>query len=161
MPGQVSPLMKAPSQAPFSAEVHSPNVESETITEENRPGDKYDIEKLTRLDRAADFKDDLSLASPRPSEYGDGDKIIVSFADDDAYNPYNWSMTKKVYIVAASSLLVMNSTISSSIASGVSAPTSEHFHIKDDELLVLPVSIYLVGYVIGPLVFAVSRQRMT
>lgn len=50
----------------------------------------------------------------------------------------------------------MNSTIGSSIASGVSHETSRHFNITKDALLVLPVSIYLVGYVVGPLVFSVS-----
>ncbi|KAI7011663.1 MFS general substrate transporter [Hortaea werneckii] len=48
----------------------------------------------------------------------------------------------------------MNSTIGSSIASGISEPTQEYFGISNDQLLVLPISIYLIGYVIGPLVFA-------
>lgn len=53
-------------------------------------------------------------------------------------------------------VLVMNSTIGSSIASGISEPTQEYFGISNDQLLVLPISIYLIGYVIGPLVFAVG-----
>lgn len=53
-------------------------------------------------------------------------------------------------------VLVMNSTIGSSIASGISEPTQEYFGITNDQLLVLPISIYLIGYVIGPLVFAVG-----
>lgn len=48
---------------------------------------------------------------------------------------------------------VMNSTISSSLAAGSTDQISEYFHITSQAQLVLPTSIFLVGYVIGPLFF--------
>ena len=48
----------------------------------------------------------------------------------------------------------MNSTIGSSIAIGATTPTTEHFSIINQTQLVLPTSIYLVGYVLGLLFFS-------
>ena len=50
--------------------------------------------------------------------------------------------------------LVLNSTLGSTIAAGTAAPVQKYFHVTNDELLVLPVSIYLIGYILGPLAFA-------
>lgn len=50
--------------------------------------------------------------------------------------------------------LVFNSTVSSNISSGATKETQEYFNITNQSLLVLPVSVYLIGYVLGPLVFA-------
>ncbi|GME31829.1 Major facilitator superfamily [Neofusicoccum parvum] len=50
-------------------------------------------------------------------------------------------------------LSVMNSTISSSLAAGATDPIAKYFHITSQAQLVLPTSIFLVGYVIGPLFF--------
>jgi MFS family permease len=47
----------------------------------------------------------------------------------------------------------MNSTISSSLAAGATAPISEHFDEYDEYRLILPTSIYLVGYTCGPLIW--------
>ncbi|KAI9721591.1 MAG: hypothetical protein M1828_005081 [Chrysothrix sp. TS-e1954] len=49
---------------------------------------------------------------------------------------------------------VMNSTIGSSLPSGDSDALARHFNVTIEEQLVLPNSIYLVGYVVGPLLFA-------
>lgn len=50
-------------------------------------------------------------------------------------------------------LSVMNSTISSSLTAGNVDQISEYFHITSQAQLVLPTSIFLVGYMIGPLIF--------
>lgn len=51
-------------------------------------------------------------------------------------------------------VLVLNSTVGSALPSGASRQTQEHFGITNESLLVLPVSVYLIGYVLGPLVFS-------
>lgn len=57
-------------------------------------------------------------------------------------------------VLLTSMALVFNSTVASAIPSGASRETQEYFNITNDSLLVLPVSVYLIGYVLGPLVFA-------
>jgi len=130
--------------------------QSPGVTEVNDLNEAVDAhdEKQSELDKVDESKD----ASPTPSfsEQRDGEKTIVYFADGDPSNPYNWKRPRKLYVVIVSMLMVMNSTIGSSIASGATRETQRHFGVKSDAQMVLPVSIYLIGYVIGPLVFAVS-----
>jgi MFS family permease len=46
---------------------------------------------------------------------------------------------------------VFNASISSALPSGGVAFIADYFHIHNEEQLVLPVSVYLVGYCCGPL----------
>jgi MFS family permease len=46
---------------------------------------------------------------------------------------------------------VFNSTIGSSLAANISPYISAEWNIHNTTLLILPTSIYLVGYVLGPL----------
>lgn len=80
-------------------------------------------------------------------------KEVISFAPDDPDNPHNWSSKKKSFVVFTGVALVMSSTIGSSISAGASQEFATYFHITNQEQLVLPTSIYLVGYVLGPLAF--------
>ncbi|KAK3072978.1 hypothetical protein LTR53_005838 [Teratosphaeriaceae sp. CCFEE 6253] len=135
-------------QSPGVAEVRDP------MAAEVDQHDQHDAEKAYETDKPDDSREVSSTPSICPSEQHSSGKIIVDFADDDPLNPYNWRRPRKLYVVIISMVMVMNSTIGSSIASGGAQETKEYFGITGDELLVLPVSIYLIGYVIGPLVFA-------
>lgn len=48
---------------------------------------------------------------------------------------------------------VLNSALGSSLPSGAINYIAEDFHITGSIKLVLPISMYLVGYVLGPLLF--------
>ncbi|RMY27843.1 hypothetical protein D0866_09855 [Hortaea werneckii] len=115
-----------------------------------------DIGEQVELEKPETSRANSSSPSPCPIEQQNPERIIVSFDDGDPMNPYNFSQPRKLFIVVTCMVLVMNSTIGSSIASGISEPTQEYFGISNEQLLVLPISIYLIGYVIGPLVFAVG-----
>lgn len=82
----------------------------------------------------------------------DSGKQIITFSKDDPENPYNWSRGKKTHVLLTCMALVLNSTIGSALPSGASQQIGEYFNITSQSLLVLPVSIYLIGYVLGPLV---------
>jgi multidrug resistance protein len=123
-----------------------------------------DIEKQLDIERADNGGDTSERSSSRTSQdvvenpaafaTSDKTKTIVSFSRNDPLNPYNWPKSRKLYVTIAGILLVMNSTIGSSIATGASSQTAEQFNITDQTQLVLPTSIYLVGYVLGPLFFS-------
>ncbi|KAH7055834.1 major facilitator superfamily domain-containing protein [Macrophomina phaseolina] len=80
-------------------------------------------------------------------------KTVIAFAKNDPENPVNWHWKRKFLPVFAAMLSVMNSTISSSLTAGNVDQISEYFHITSQAQLVLPTSIFLVGYMIGPLIF--------
>lgn len=98
------------------------------------------------------------------------ERIIVSFPDGDPENPYNWRMVrifathhadfiltqpqrKKAYILLAGIIAVVNSTLGSSLPSNAINYIAPYFHVTDEQQLVLPISLFLVGYVLGPLIF--------
>lgn len=120
-------------------------------------GTSISLDKENDLDieKTADSNNTSGSASLTPSEDGDSDgKIVVGFEENDLSNPYNWPIWKKMYVVIAGIILVLNSTMGSALPSGAIETIAEEFQVRDDLLLVLPVSIYLIGYILGPMVFA-------
>lgn len=80
-------------------------------------------------------------------------KTMVSFSNGDPDNPYNWSVRKKTFILIAGIISVINSTLGSSLPSGAINYISKDFHVTNEQQLVLPISLFLVGYVLGPIFF--------
>lgn len=60
---------------------------------------------------------------------------------------------KKILIVLMGIVAVVNSTFGSSLPSGTIQFTGPYFNVTNQAQLVLPVSLFLVGYVLGPLFF--------
>ncbi|KAK6086256.1 Polyamine transporter 3 [Seiridium cupressi] len=80
----------------------------------------------------------------------------ISVGKDDPGNPYNWSQLRKVVIVLTGILTVINSTLGSALPSNAIAFMAPDFGISTtggNPQLVIPIFIYLVGYVLGPLLF--------
>ncbi|KAL1959168.1 hypothetical protein VTO42DRAFT_2673 [Malbranchea cinnamomea] len=80
--------------------------------------------------------------------------ITVVFEPGDPDDPRNWSLIKKAWIVLLSIFLTLNSTLSSSMPSGSISFISTHFNVTDENQLVLPISVFLIGYIVGPLFLA-------
>ncbi|CAL3966669.1 unnamed protein product [Diplocarpon coronariae] len=78
---------------------------------------------------------------------------IVSWMDGDAQNPYNWSTSRKIGIVIIGIIVVINSTMGSSLPSNAIPIISEHFNVTSPYVKILLISMYLLGYVLGPLLF--------
>jgi len=124
---------------------------------------KIDIDRQLDLEKADKSHDISEESSSRTSRDGNdknttddhtAGKTIVSFSRNDPLNPYCWKFSKKLYVTLTGIALVLNSTIGSSIAAGASSQTANHFDITNQAQLVLPTSMYLVGYVLGPLAFS-------
>jgi len=89
----------------------------------------------------------------RNGQKPEAQKMMVSFSNGDPENPYNWSAGKKIFILIAGIIAVINSTLGSSLPSGAINYISKDFHVTNDQQLVLPISLFLVGYVLGPIFF--------
>ena len=61
---------------------------------------------------------------------------------------------QKFYILCVGIVSTLNSTLDSSLAAGSTIYLSRDFNITSQAKLVLPTSLYLIGYTFGPLVFA-------
>ncbi|KAH7406976.1 major facilitator superfamily domain-containing protein [Phaeosphaeria sp. MPI-PUGE-AT-0046c] len=87
------------------------------------------------------------------------ERHVIRFEDGDPENPNNWSTFKKSYALFVAIMSVMNSTMSSSLASGVTDPLSVYFNITSPYLLILPTSMFLVGYVFGPMAWGPLSEQ--
>ncbi|KAF3039344.1 hypothetical protein E8E12_004643 [Didymella heteroderae] len=96
----------------------------------------------------------ISRAGSHDYNAAQGDiKKIIRFKEGDPDNPDNWRQIKKLYALFVAIMSVMNSTIGSSLPAGATGPISQHFHEYDEYRLILPTSMYLVGYVCGPMIW--------
>lgn len=77
----------------------------------------------------------------------------VGFAPGDVENPHNWSKGRRVFITIAAVMLVMNATFASSSPSGCFPSISKHFGVSS-EAAGLTITLFLLGYCAGPLIFA-------
>ena len=77
----------------------------------------------------------------------------VDFRPGDVENPKNWSTRRRWGVTVSAVLLVMNATFASSSPSGCLGSITEEFGIST-EAAGLTITLFLLGYVAGPLVFA-------
>lgn len=80
--------------------------------------------------------------------------VIVDFdGPSDPYQPRNWPMSKKVLTTLLYSLVTMSASWASSCFAPGTEQVAEHFHVGR-QVSVLGTSLFLVGFGIGPLLWA-------
>ncbi|KAH8894821.1 MFS general substrate transporter [Thozetella sp. PMI_491] len=92
---------------------------------------------------------DLRLEDP-PTLNDDGH---LDFSPGDIENPMNWSIARRSYITVCSVLLVTTATFASSSPSGCFRSISQEFDVSL-EVTGLTITVFLLGYCAGPLIFA-------
>ncbi|OAL44349.1 MFS general substrate transporter [Pyrenochaeta sp. DS3sAY3a] len=119
-----------------------------------------DLEKEDQIEKIAspapstlDSASRNASQSDASSSHETQQRRVIRFEDGDPENPDNWGKWKKVYALFVAIMSVMNSTMNSSLAAGTIAPLSRHFNEYDEYKLILPTSMYLVGYVCGPMIW--------
>ncbi|KAK4240185.1 hypothetical protein C8A03DRAFT_13503 [Achaetomium macrosporum] len=97
--------------------------------------------------------DDCCPPSPSPP---DETLTIVSFEPNDPANPHNWSTRAKSLIFFAAFLTTTTTSYFSTLSSNFSPPLPESFAVPDPSgpQRVLPASLYMAGFIFGPLVWA-------
>jgi DHA1 family multidrug resistance protein-like MFS transporter len=81
------------------------------------------------------------------------DDGLLAFGPDDIEDPKNWSTARRWYITVVSVTLVVNATFASSSPSGSLESISTELHVST-EAAGLVITLFLLGYCAGPLVFA-------
>jgi DHA1 family multidrug resistance protein-like MFS transporter len=83
----------------------------------------------------------------------DSHTLVTWYADNDPDNPHNWSVTKKMWI----GLLILLYTVSVYIGSSLYTASVEditHIFGVSETASLLGLSLYVIGYGVGPLLFA-------
>jgi DHA1 family multidrug resistance protein-like MFS transporter len=78
----------------------------------------------------------------------------LDFAPNDVENPKNWSVKRKWYITVVSVMLVVNATFASSSPSGCLPSIAKELHVAPNPTAGLVITLFLLGYVAGPLIWA-------
>jgi multidrug resistance protein len=77
--------------------------------------------------------------------------ILVSWAEDDSGDPQNWSFRKKWAATLVVSAIAFISPASSSIVAPAAASIGRDLNITAEFELQIIVSVYILGYAVGPL----------
>ncbi|KAH6666501.1 major facilitator superfamily transporter [Plectosphaerella plurivora] len=83
----------------------------------------------------------------------DDDKTIVSWGDNDPENPHNWPSWKRNLLVLLCMVLIINSTMASALPSNAIPFIAAQYGITSPQQKVLPISVFMIGYVFGPLLW--------
>ncbi|KAK1625667.1 major facilitator superfamily transporter [Colletotrichum phormii] len=103
--------------------------------------------------------DEKKIVGPNSSSDED-DPTIISWDDGDPENPYNWSHTKKLLILCLTMMQVINSTMGSALPSNAIPFITAEWGITNEQQQVLPISVFLIGYVFGPVVWAPLSEHL-
>ncbi|KAI2627563.1 major facilitator superfamily protein [Hypoxylon sp. NC1633] len=68
-------------------------------------------------------------------------------------DPYTWSSQRKAFVFVVGAIAVANSTLGSALPSGAASFIAADFGVENEQLLILPITCYLIGYILGPIVF--------
>ncbi|KAH8678236.1 major facilitator superfamily domain-containing protein [Xylariales sp. PMI_506] len=115
------------------------------------------VHSLSNQDAESRYREEAAdNRLPVPGLPGCGDitgKTLVSWEENDKENPYNWSTARKWAIVVTTMILIVNSTMGSSLPSMAIPYITAEWGITSTEEHVLPISTYLIGYVMGPIIW--------
>ncbi|KAI4603608.1 hypothetical protein KJ359_003424 [Pestalotiopsis sp. 9143b] len=81
------------------------------------------------------------------------DQLVDFDGPDDPYRPVNWPMHKKVSTTLLYGLVTMSATWASSAYSAGTTQVAEEFHVGT-QVAVLGTTLFLVGFGVGPLLWA-------
>ncbi|KAH0489505.1 hypothetical protein TgHK011_009932 [Trichoderma gracile] len=135
--------------------------------------DKLDLEpKATYISRDACSSSSSSSNSPpdpapatidpekqaslvqNASDSSDDENLVWWDGDDDPENPYNWPSWKKILNSALISALSFITPLASSMFAPGVPDLMQEFHSTSEELAAFCVSVYVLGFAAGPMLFA-------
>ncbi|KAI0149471.1 putative MFS transporter [Xylariaceae sp. FL1272] len=90
---------------------------------------------------------ELSKASPNPN-------VVDWESPDDPANPLNWAASKKNIHIAIVSLFSLNANLAATMFAPGAAQLASDFGITSSTVEALTVSLYVLGFALGPLVLA-------
>jgi sugar phosphate permease len=85
------------------------------------------------------------------------DLFLARFEKDDAEDPYNFSLKKKIWLTAQLGLLAFIASLASAITAPAQ-PAIEEYTGVGSTAVVLTISLYVLGFVFGPSVWGPASE---
>ncbi|KAK9447516.1 major facilitator superfamily domain-containing protein [Limtongia smithiae] len=111
---------------------------------------------VAAVDSTADLTEYIEPQVTGYIQEPDGFKL-VTFTPGDPGNPRNWSKMYKWYCTMTVALLCFCVAFGSAIVTGDMDAVAEHFNVSE-EVAILTVTMFVIGFGVGPLVFAPSSE---
>ncbi|KAI1376643.1 MFS general substrate transporter [Hypoxylon crocopeplum] len=97
---------------------------------------------------------DLEEGGPMPEQKTRDPDIVDWDGPNDPANPLNWSTLKKTLHVLYVSLFVLYANLASTMFAPGAADLAREFNVTSSIVATFTVSIYVLGFMVGPLFFA-------
>ncbi|KAI9776619.1 MAG: hypothetical protein M1835_005468 [Candelina submexicana] len=110
-------------------------------------------QRVTRLRSIVGGSSAHRFSHPLSHTRTNEDAIVEFDGPDDPYRPLNWPFRKKVVTTLLYGLTTMGSTWASSVYSPGISPIAKEFHVGE-EVSLLGLSLLLLGFGLGPLLWA-------
>ncbi|KAJ9664495.1 hypothetical protein H2198_000146 [Neophaeococcomyces mojaviensis] len=91
--------------------------------------------------------------SQNPQSLEKQDRIKVEWDENDPDNPHNWKFSYKCFITFQLGMLALAPSFGSSVISPANQAIARYLHVSE-EVTVLNVSLYVLGFSLGPLCWA-------
>jgi len=129
-------------------------LQSTTSKEQDKPLDS-DTEQQNSLDHHAARDEESALASASEKEGNNTkhDPFLVKWDEGEQANPQNWSTKYKAWITFQLGMLALAASLGSSIISPAEETIAAYTGVST-EAAVLCVSLYILGFAFGPLLWA-------
>ena len=113
-----------------------------------------------RAEEQPDLHKQNAPVTAEPSAVVDKAKYLVGWAENDPENPKNWNTSYKSWLTFQLGMLALAASLASSIIAPAEDAISSEFGISR-EAVVLSISLYILGFAVGPLMWApVSEVRV-
>jgi predicted MFS family arabinose efflux permease len=93
---------------------------------------------------------DLEKGKPDPKSE---DPYLAKWAENDPENPYNWSIALRSWMTFQLGMLALVGSLASSIIAPAEGQIGQDLNLST-EILILTVSLYVLGFIFGPCVWA-------
>ncbi|KAL9078472.1 MAG: hypothetical protein Q9157_002593 [Trypethelium eluteriae] len=108
--------------------------------------DRFDVERQQSVERQ-------KSAVIVPTKTSDGITLVDWYTTDDPANPQNWSSGKKAYVAILIFVYTFVVYATSSIYTSAQEEVMQKFHLSYSRASLI-LSLYVIGYGIGPLLFS-------
>ncbi|KAI1623162.1 putative MFS multidrug transporter [Exophiala viscosa] len=127
------------------------------LTDEKTDWSQHTLKNRPWRPRATDFSA-IIQARYRGSGTPE-DPYIVQWLGHDPTNPKNWSMRRKIAITMVASLMTLCVSLASSAYTGAAREIIGEFHCSE-EVFLIGLSLFVLGFGTGPLVWAPLSETM-
>jgi DHA1 family multidrug resistance protein-like MFS transporter len=143
-----TPTARSTSSSPSDSDVENLGVTRTKSRLDTMPysQERFEVEQQLALERT-------KTTPIVPLKTSDGILLVDWYTTDDPANPQNWSRGKRTFVVALMCLYTWVVYTGSSIYAASELGVMQRFTVNPTEA-VLPLSLYVLAYGIGPLVFA-------